>query len=861
MAAAGHLAHFPRPFADTYFGRLLALLRDRGDEGRAKRLAILAFAARVLNAGLGFATQVLLARWMGEREYGIYAYLWVWLLVGGGIFSLGLPVAALKFVPHYRASGDLPGLRGFLGTSRTLGLAPALVGALMGGLVVWLSGGSGASSYHGAALVALAVLPIYVLTDIQTGIARAYDHADLGLAADYVLRPLLLLLFAGIVFAFRGEGTAGNIMAATLAATALTALVQGVALNGRLRLSVPSGPQRLDLARWAEVSWPLLTVTGFTLLLGSTDILVLKLFVGPEEIALYFAGTKIVAVASFVSYGVANTSAHRFAAHMATDDRAALAALAADTVRWTFWPTLAVAAVLALLGAPLLALFGPNFQSGHAVVAILGLGLVAGATVGPADRALAMADEGRLAAMIYGASFAANLLLALALIPAFGLPGAAAATALATAGRAAMLFVAARRRLGLDMIVFAPVGRTRPAPAGSAGDDGEHVVELLDGHAAAAIADQWRELAERSLEPNLFYGPSHTLAATRHLPGDARARVLAAWRRDGDGARLVGVLPLGVPRGRYLNPLPVLRAPDFYGTLSTPLVTADRADETLAAMLAELRRRGVRGVVLPFLHARGPVATALGDVAERAGLRTAVLGAHLRAILRSELPGAEYIRATLEPKRRKEADRQRRRLAEEGALTFAVARSEEEVSAVLDDFLALEAAGWKGEAGTDLRHVSGGEPFIREAARELARIGRFRIATLSLDGRTIAAGLVATAGRRAYYLKTAYNESFARFSPGFLLTLDLTSHLLDDSEIDDTDSIAVADHPMVDRIWTERFPVASVVISTGANGGTLFSAAVAVERLRERAVERIKAARAALARSRQGTAKEPNKKS
>jgi O-antigen/teichoic acid export membrane protein len=447
-----------RPTAAAGLKRLLDLAIDRSEAGAARRFAASAFLARVLNAALGFLTQIVLARWMGDREYGIYAYVWVWLLLAGGIGSLGLPVAALKFIPDYRARADFAGLTGFLRFVRGIALLPCILGALAAAAILLAFSRGDALAYLPVALIALVVLPVYALTDIQTGIARAYDFLDLGLLADYLVRPILLLALAGAIWLAGLSGSAVNVMAATLVATAVTALVQGVILQKRLRARIPAGSVRRDLPRWAEAAWPLLGVAGFTLLLGSTDIIVLKLFVGPEEIALYFAATKIVAIASFVSYGVANTSAHRFAEHVATGNRQGMADLAGQTVRWTFWPTLAVATFLALAAGPLLSLFGPHFSTGAPIVMVLGAGLVAGAAVGPADRALAMAEHGRITALIYAASCLANVALALLLIPLFGLVGAALATALAMAIRAAMLLVATKRRLGLNMFILARQG-------------------------------------------------------------------------------------------------------------------------------------------------------------------------------------------------------------------------------------------------------------------------------------------------------------------------------------------------------------------------------------------------------------------
>lgn len=809
------------------FRRLVGALSDRGESGAARRLASGAFLMRVVNAGIGFATQIFLARWMGEAEYGVYAYVWVWLLFAGGVGSIGLPVAALKFVPDYTAKGDLPGLRGFLQMARWRGLLPSIVASALAGIALAALPGATVSVYIPVALIALVILPIYVLTDVQTGIARAYDDADLGLAADYLVRPLLLLAFAGALFGTGQPGTAAAIMGATLAAVALTALLQGVVLSGRLARRVPAGPARNDRSRWAALAVPLLAVSTFTLLLGSTDILLLKLFVGPEEIARYYAATKIVAIASFVSYGVAATSSHRFAAAAAAGDREALARVAVEAARWSFWPTLVIALALALLAQPLLWLFGPGFGSAAPIVGLLGLGLVAAAAVGPADRALAMTDGAAACASIYAVAFMLNVLFCLVLVPLLGPAGAAAGTGLALAAKSAMLWAVARRRLGLDTFVLT-AGLVERRASSRDGSADALSVEIATPAEAAREEGPWRSLASRSLEPNAFYAHAFATAGLAHLPEGEGARVLLAWRGLGQDRRLVGLLPVCRARGRVLNPFAVRRACEFLVTLSTPLVDPDRPAETLDAMLAALKAGGVHALALPYLAEGQPVAAALADACRTGGRVIHPLGGHRRAMLRSPMGGAEYVRATLETRRRKEADRQRRRLADTGALGFAMAHEPDEVGAALDAFLALERAGWKGQAGTDMGSAPGALSFIRDSAIGLSRDGAFRVATLTLDGRPIASGLVAVAGRRAFYLKTTYDEDLARFSPGLLLTLDLTAALLDDPAIDDADSIAVADHPMIDRVWTERFDVASVMVSTG-RPAALFRLAVAAE--------------------------------
>jgi len=102
----------------------------------------------------------------------------------------------------------------------------------------------------------------------------------------------------------------------------------------------------------------------------------------------------------------------------------------------------------------LLRLFGREFTSGYYLMFIIAVGLLARASVGPAERLLNMLGERRACALIYGSSFAISLILCVLLIPRFGLAGAAAASSIALVFESASLFVTAKYRLGLHCFIF-----------------------------------------------------------------------------------------------------------------------------------------------------------------------------------------------------------------------------------------------------------------------------------------------------------------------------------------------------------------------------------------------------------------------
>jgi hypothetical protein len=103
-----------------------------------------------------------------------------------------------------------------------------------------------------------------------------------------------------------------------------------------------------------------------------------------------------------------------------------------------------------------------------------------------------------------------------------------------------------------------------------------------------------------------------------------------------------------------------------------------------------------------------------------------------------------------------------------------------------------------------------------------------------LDGGAIAAAITLRSGDSAWFWKIAYDERFARYSPGVLLTLALTENLLDDVGMMRADSCATADHPMIDRIWRERLPLCDLMVALRPQAP--FWYAQRLERLRNAAI-------------------------
>lgn len=432
--------------------RMRALLS--GEHAAAQRMAGAAFMIRIAGAVVIFLSQILLARWMGGAEFGIYIYAWTWLQMIADIVHLGLPLTAQRMIPEYTQRKQMDWLRGFVFGSRWIVFASATIAAAIGAAAIHVLTPSMERGTIMPLYLACIALPLYPVSNMLDGLARSYDAVKTALLPPFVLRPLMLIVaMAGVHFAGI-EATATTAMAAFAFSTWMTTLLQLALFQGTVGRTIPAGPRRYDVAGWVKTASPIFAVWAFYMLLTYVDVLVLRQFRPAEEVAHYYAAAKTLALAAFIHFAVSAAVAHRFAAHHVAGDRDALSALAAQTVRWTFWPTLLTICGILALGKPILWLFGPGFSEGYALMFVLAISLLARAAVGPAERVLNMLGEQRRCAMIYAAMFALNLGGALAVAGPYGGMGVAVVIAASAVIESALLFTVAKRRLGLHMLVW-----------------------------------------------------------------------------------------------------------------------------------------------------------------------------------------------------------------------------------------------------------------------------------------------------------------------------------------------------------------------------------------------------------------------
>jgi len=290
-----------------------------------------------------------------------------------------------------------------------------------------------------------------------------------------------------------------------------------------------------------------------------------------------------------------------------------------------------------------------------------------------------------------------------------------------------------------------------------------------------ACAGAFADLCRRAEAPNLHMAPAAVAAALSFGIASDDIVVLAALEQGDE--RLLGLWTLRRTRSLHSGLVRILEAPlvPLYEVSSAPVLDRERAgDAALALASAIVEAPDLPKILkLSLLPMSGSVFAALEATLGATGSTISVFERWQRPMLIPE-PGDDaerYLRRALGQGYKKRMQ-QHRQLEKAGTLTYQRQRGTDAISA-LEEFLRLEAAGWKGRGGTALASLPRDSAYIRKIVENFAATDGIRIDLLRLDDQPIAGGLLLDLAGQSHFLKIAYDEGKARLSPGRALAIEM----------------------------------------------------------------------------------------
>lgn len=348
------------------------------------------------------------------------------------------------------------------------------------------------------------------------------------------------------------------------------------------------------------------------------------------------------------------------------------------------------------------------------------------------------------------------------------------------------------------------------------------VVEVhTDAAGLRALVPAWEQLAADALEPNPYYEHWMLLPALEAY-GERDFRCVAVW----DNGTLAALFPMRLQRPWRGLPLGALRAYRHRNMLlCTPLVRARNVAQAPAKYIAVLLQQGLAPVVeFDWIPAGGRFFGELVDALTEEARPWAITDAYARALLLRDRDPRECFNSNMKNNLR----RWQARLAAAGKLSPVRLAPGDDLAAWTEDFMQLEAAGWKGRAGSAMACRPEDRRFAAAVFGEAFRRGRLQITGLDLDGRPLARHVMFRAGDGALSFKLAYDEAHAKSSPGILAEVDNVRQFMETPGLRWMDSNTARESTGYARVWKDRRTVLRVATAARGAGYAALAALPAV---------------------------------
>jgi O-antigen/teichoic acid export membrane protein len=414
--------------------------------------------SRFFYSGVMFVLSILLARILGRTGYGLYTYAFAWVVLLGIPAILGADQLLIRQISTCRAREAWDLMKGYVQRANRYVLLASVAIALGAALIAPTLARHAAREGLWVFWVSLILIPLIALTRVRQGALQGLNVLVLGQLPEKIIQPSLFLIF--VVAVVYGHFSALHLTAVTAMAmnvvATLIAFLVGVQLLHKYLPKLTGNMQSADAERsWMRSGLLLTFLSGITVIYGQADILILGSIKGAAAVGVYGVVDRGSELIGFLFTAAVSALAPTIASLYAAGDLGALQRLVTKLVRVTLGLTLPLAIVFIGFGYwVLLIVYGREFVAGQHALAILTLGQLFNVTMGPVGMLLVMTGREMDAITGIGLSAIANIVLSFALVPKFGLEGAAISATISTVIWNCVLAQKVHQRLGIHASVL-----------------------------------------------------------------------------------------------------------------------------------------------------------------------------------------------------------------------------------------------------------------------------------------------------------------------------------------------------------------------------------------------------------------------
>jgi Membrane protein involved in the export of O-antigen and teichoic acid len=424
----------------------------RSQVGHISRNSGVYFAGTIFSVGFGYIFKVYVARVIGAQQLGLYA-LGMTLVGFVGIFNtLGLPQSAVRFVAEYQASGKFKELHALLWRGAGFLL---LANLLMAGVLLSVGKWIAVRFYHAPELGKY--LPLFALI-MLFGVVNTFYGKVLAGYRDLKLRTVIvsfigspLNMLVAVVLISLGLGLRGYLVAQIVSASIVCML-----LLAAVRSFTPAAARFLGRAGSAPTkevwsfSVAMLGIGFLEFLMSQVDKVALGYYRGARQVGIYSVAAALVVYVPLAMGSVNQIFASTIADLHTRGEHALLTRLFQSLTKWVVGLTLPLALVVMLFAQPLMRIFGRDFEVGWPILVIGTVGQLVNCGVGSVGYLLLMSGHEKRLIRVQMAMAGVMLIGSAALVPLWGIYGAALAAAITNIGMNVWNLLEVRRALGMS---------------------------------------------------------------------------------------------------------------------------------------------------------------------------------------------------------------------------------------------------------------------------------------------------------------------------------------------------------------------------------------------------------------------------
>ena len=431
-------------------GKMFAATEARPLRDRLLKSATGSFGLRIASSAFSFVLSVLLARLLGVAGYGTYSYVaaWVALLEVPGV--LGLDRLLVREVAVYRTRSEWHLVRGLLRWANRTAVSVSFVLVLLATGVIWTFVERLGFEMAIALSVGLLVLPVLTLVSLRQAAMQGLNRVVYALLPDFVVRPLSFVALLGCAYLLLETRLNPQwALGLNVLATAVAWLVGTYLLHKIL----PQAAQNTSLAyrtdAWMRSAFPMMLISGMNVINHRTDTLMLGTMTGAEAVGIYTVANRGAQLILLIQTAVNVALAPTIAGLHAAGKMHQLQLVITRYSRGVLAVSLSIALGLILFSDWFLSLFGSNFVQGQVTLRILAAGCVVNTAAGSVGLLLVMTGHERDAAVAVGAGVVLSVVLNGALIPIWGVEGAAIAASASMMAQNLFMVLLVHRRIGI----------------------------------------------------------------------------------------------------------------------------------------------------------------------------------------------------------------------------------------------------------------------------------------------------------------------------------------------------------------------------------------------------------------------------